>query len=1272
MAPAIRVLYVDDEQGLLTISKLFLERDGSFTVDTCTSAREALTRLKTERYDAIVSDYQMPEMDGIGFLKQLKISGNTTPFIIFTGIGREEVVIEALNEGADFYIQKGGDPKSQFAELSNKICYAVTRRQVEDELSESQKRTAEIIEFLPDATFAINTEGVVIAWNRAMEIMTGVEKEKVLNKGNYEYSLPFYGERRPVLIDLVLDPDEKVSGKYPFIWKEGTNTISEISIPHFHDGRGAYLWFTASPLYNSQGVLSGAIESIRDITEQKRAEDALVESEVRYRHVVEDQTEFICRFLPDGTHVFVNEAYCRYFGISRDDILDTRFLPAIHPDDRGLVARLFASLTVDQPLMTIDQRTIMPDGSTRWQRWVDRAIFHANGTLKEYQSVGRDITRTKQDEEALRESEERFRTLLEQVPSVAVQGYLPDYTVVYWNEANTRMYGYTAEEAIGQDIRELIVPVPARDEVTTAIARMAETGIPEPSAELELLHKDGSLVPVFSSHAVVKIPGRSTVQFCFDVDLSDRKKAQDAIRESEERYRNVVEDQTEFICRFTPDGTFVFVNEAYCRYFGIIRDEIIGTRFQPAIHPDDRGLVARLFASLTVDQPLMTIDQRTIMPDGSTRWQRWVDRAIFHLNGTLKEYQSVGRDITGRKKVEEVLAESEAKYRSLFTMMRLMCDNVPDMIWAKDLEKRYIFVNKAICLDLLNAADTDEPVGKNDLFFAERERACHADDPGWHTFGEICRDTDQVTMDAGTPQQFDEYGNVQGDYLFLDVRKAPFLDEHGKMIGTVGSARDVTVSKLLEVALHESESFNRGLVENLPDYIAVYGQDGNLLYVNPASVKGLGYDADMLIGTHVLSYVAPEYRDTVTAKMATRWRGGDKSPYEIDIVVKNGLRRSVIVKATPIQYKHNSAVLLLLIDITKRKMAEDVTRRSEEKYREIFEHSVTGVFQTAPGGRIINVNEAFAQMYGFSDPAQMLAADLHVGSPPYAILEDRQELLRILEEKGMVENYVAPHLKRDGTKFWASINARTIRDADGSVLFYEGTIVDITERKVAEDALRQANKKLNLLTAITRHDINNQLTVLQGYLTLMGQEHPDSTHNEYFGKISTAAQRISAMIQSTKEYEEIGVHAPAWQDCRTLAGTAVKQATAGQVMVKNDLPASAEVFADPLVVKVFYNLVDNAVRYGGKITTIRFSALESGDAHLIVCEDDGVGVVAEDKAKIFNRGFGKNTGLGLALSREILSITGITITETGEPGKGARFEMVVPKGAWRMAGNGLP
>jgi signal transduction histidine kinase len=259
-------------------------------------------------------------------------------------------------------------------------------------------------------------------------------------------------------------------------------------------------------------------------------------------------------------------------------------------------------------------------------------------------------------------------------------------------------------------------------------------------------------------------------------------------------------------------------------------------------------------------------------------------------------------------------------------------------------------------------------------------------------------------------------------------------------------------------------------------------------------------------------------------------------------------------------------------------------------------------------------------------------------------------------------------VRPDGSIAWVQDKSKFIYDEQGNPLRVEGITSDITERKQAEETLREANKKLNLLSSITRHDINNQLTVLQGYLTILKKKHPGLSGNEYFEKTAISTQRIASIIQFTKEYENIGVNAPVWQDCRNLVDIAVKQATLGQVTVQNDLPAGTEVFADPLIARVFYNLLDNAVRHGGKITAIRFSAEERDGILIVLCEDDGIGVPAEDKERIFERGFGKNTGLGLFLSREILAITGITTTENGVPGKGARFEMTVPKKGFRFTG----
>jgi len=254
MTTNYRILYVDDEPALLEVVRLYLEKKKKFTVDTATSAGEALEKVQSNPpYDAIVSDYQMPVMDGIEFLKVLRRRGDDTPFIIFTGKGREDVVIQALNEGADFYLQKGGDPASQFAELGHIVEKVTHQKRIEASIRDMERREADILNFLPDATFAIDLRGTVIAWNRAMEKMTGVTATEILGKGDYEYAIPFYRERRPILIDLVLADDPGTEAKYPYIRREGDTLISEIFIPHFNEGKGAHLWFLSSPLYDSGG-----------------------------------------------------------------------------------------------------------------------------------------------------------------------------------------------------------------------------------------------------------------------------------------------------------------------------------------------------------------------------------------------------------------------------------------------------------------------------------------------------------------------------------------------------------------------------------------------------------------------------------------------------------------------------------------------------------------------------------------------------------------------------------------------------------------------------------------------------------------------------------------------------------------------------------------------------------------------------------------------------------------------------------------------------------
>ncbi|MFZ1128826.1 PAS domain S-box protein [Methanoregula sp.] len=283
----ISVLYVDDEQGFLEIAQLFLEQSGDFSVKTVTSAQEALDSPAIRSCDAIVSDYHMQGMDGITFLKAVRERFGDIPFVLFTGRGREEVVIEAINNGADFYLQKGGDPEAQFAELAHKIRQAVRTRQAERSLHDSERRLSDIIDFLPDATFAIDQSGHVIAWNRAIEEMTGIPARDMLGKGNIEYAVPFYGSRRRILIDMVIEPDKKNEAFYPHIYRIGNSITAETDLPNPKGHRISALG-KATLLYNQAGEITGAIESIRDITELKKNE---MELRAAYQQVTATEEE---------------------------------------------------------------------------------------------------------------------------------------------------------------------------------------------------------------------------------------------------------------------------------------------------------------------------------------------------------------------------------------------------------------------------------------------------------------------------------------------------------------------------------------------------------------------------------------------------------------------------------------------------------------------------------------------------------------------------------------------------------------------------------------------------------------------------------------------------------------------------------------------------------------------------------------------------------------------------------------------------------------------
>ncbi|MCU0629809.1 MAG: PAS domain S-box protein [Methanoregulaceae archaeon] len=357
----------------------------------------------------------------------------------------------------------------------------------------------------------------------------------------------------------------------------------------------------------------------------------------------------------------------------------------------------------------------------------------------------------------------------------------------------------------------------------------------------------------------------------------------------------------------------------------------------------------------------------------------------------------------------------------------------------------------------------------------------------------------------------------------------------------------------------------------------------------------------------------------------------------------------------PVQNRELNATLRMAI---YKHSLDRLLKESEARYRALFEQAAEAIVLFDAGTKkILEVNPAFLQLFGYrkDEVSRLSFYDIVADGPNFAdnccdkILAGQSCVLG--EQRYRTKN-------RD--ILYVEVSSSRIpvmgKDAIFSVIAH-----DISERKRAENALFIANKKLNLLSSITRHDILNNLTVLLGYLCLIRRKNTDPSLEEYLQRSYGAADLIQKHIEFTKTYQNLGEKVPSWQN----VGTIISGLPGNEIPVRADLN-NLEIYADPLLGKVFYNLYDNSLRHGKQASEIRVSYALIPDGLFLIWEDNGTGVPEDMKEEIFERGVGKNTGMGLFLVRDILSITDITIAETGDEGSGARFEMRVPKEAFRF------
>jgi len=385
-------------------------------------------------------------------------------------------------------------------------------------------------------------------------------------------------------------------------------------------------------------------------------------------------------------------------------------------------------------------------------------------------------------------------------------------------------------------------------------------------------------------------------------------------------------------------------------------------------------------------------------------------------------------------------------------------------------------------------------------------------------------------------------------------------------------------------------------------------------------------------------------------------------------------------------------IVLLLLNRKHRISAEELLRKSEERYRILIDKAPDAIIvYDVDHNRFIDANQTATRLLGCSRD-QLLTKSYHD-----FYLEEQSNSVDLatsiqehLSQVFLGEDVEFERRIRTCNKKEIYCDVRLVNLSGDYPRTIRASFIDITLRKQAEDklnrlyeeleqrvlertkelqttqeAFRQANIRLNLLSGITRHDILNQVTGLLGYLEFSLEEIPEGQVHKYLTTCRELTGSIQAQIEFTRVYEDVGTHEPIWQNLRAVINRVHLLLPQNPFQWHIEI-TPVSVLTDPMFEKVFYTLVENTARHGESVTDIKFTTEVQNSDLIIIYEDNGVGISIKDKKKIFNRLFGKHTGYGLFISQQILSITGLTIQETGIPGSGVRFEIFVPKGKWRI------
>lgn len=509
---------------------------------------------------------------------------------------------------------------------------------------------ARIIDFIPDATLAIDLKGSVIAWNKSMENLTGIKATDILGKRDYEYSLPFYNCRRPILVDLVLRPDAKIEAKYKNLQRDGTSISGEAQTSSFRNG-GSCTWGKAAPLIDSSGNIIGAIESIRELTERKQMEEDLRKSREKYQNIFENSIMGIYQSIPSGRYLSVNPAFARLFGYASPEELissvkDIGHQLYVNPQDRD---RAVNTLIERGSLEGFELEVRRKDGTKFWVSMntiivQDEKGIHYDGTVE-------DITERKAAEDALRASEEKYRLLFENAnESILV---VQDSRIKFVNPKFMKVMGYSEMELKSRSFKEFIHPDDRDLVVNNHLRRLRGESAPQLYA-FRVIDRAGSVKWLEISAVLIDWEGRpATLNFL--TEITERKLAEEKILFQASLLNQV------YSAVITTDlsGNITYWNKFAEILYQWTAQEIVGKNISETIVPENKTDIMHGVMAKIKEVGHYKDEFPVKRKDGSIFQAFYTFSTVNNINSETVGLVGVSEDITERIGAEEALQKKD-------------------------------------------------------------------------------------------------------------------------------------------------------------------------------------------------------------------------------------------------------------------------------------------------------------------------------------------------------------------------------------------------------------------------------------------------------------------------------------------------------------------------------------------------------------------------------------------------------------------------------------